>query len=78
MSCYLRHLKGIFERAGVQPANKEERKALDLAVRELVGAGAGQQCNETWKIVKGWLKESPGREDLLVSELARKLGKRQV
>lgn len=75
MSCYLRHLKGVIERAGVQPASKEERKALDLTVRGLVGAGPGQQCNETWKIVKEWLKESPGREELLVSELSRKLGK---
>ncbi|MFZ5649696.1 MAG: hypothetical protein ACOY4I_02415 [Bacillota bacterium] len=76
MSCYLRHLKGVIERAGVHPAGKEDRKALDLAVRELVGAGPDRQCNETWKIVKEWLKESPGREDLLASELAKKLGGR--
>lgn len=76
MSCYLRHLKGIMERAGVRPSNKYERKALDLLVRELAGAEAGLKCNEAWKIVKGWINESPGREDFLISEISMRMGKK--
>jgi hypothetical protein len=65
MSCYLRHFGGIMERAGVTLANKEERRLVERAVREIVGKpGAG--CPEVWKEVKLWLQR-PGGEDELVS-----------
>ena len=74
MSCYLRHLKGIIQQAGVEPADKKERKAVDLAVREIVGTGLGP-CNEVWKIVKQWLAE-PGNEQTLIAELQKRIAHR--
>lgn len=71
MSCYLRHLKGVLARAGVEPADKKERKVVDSAVREITGAGNGP-CNEAWKIVREWVKD-PAREQVLVSELQTRL-----
>lgn len=73
MSCYLRHLKGIMQQAGVEPTHKEERKAVDLAVREIVGTGPGP-CNEVWKTIKLWLSE-PGRDQILVAELQKRITK---
>jgi len=72
VSCYLRHLKGVMARARVEPAGKQDRKAVDLAVRDIVGAGA-VPCNEVWKTVKGWLADPARGEDLLVSELQKRL-----
>ncbi|MHB8918120.1 MAG: hypothetical protein ACYC4H_08855 [Desulfocucumaceae bacterium] len=71
MSCYLRHLKGVMSRAGVEPSDKGQRRAVDLAVREIVGAG-DIPCGQVWKTVKEWIAD-PAREELLVSELKRKL-----
>lgn len=70
MSCYLRHLRDVMARAGVEPADKKERKAVDLAVREIVGAGEAP-CGRVWKAVKGWLAD-PAGEQLLVLELQKK------
>ncbi|SFQ99729.1 hypothetical protein SAMN05660706_104162 [Desulfoscipio geothermicus DSM 3669] len=33
----MRYLKGVMEKAGVTPTNKEERCLVDRAVREIVG-----------------------------------------
>lgn len=71
MSCYLRHLKGILEQAGVKPADKKERQAVDRAVKEIVGMESAP-CNEAWKTIKQWLAE-PGKEQLLISELQKKM-----
>lgn len=71
MSCYLRHLKGVMARAGVEPGNKEARKAVDQAVREITDVG-DVPCNQAWKTVKEWLAD-PARESLLVVELQRRM-----
>lgn len=67
VSCYLRHLGGVMEKAGVTPAGKEERRRVDRAVREIVDM-PGAKCNEVWKEVKKRLQEPAGEE-----ELARRL-----
>ena len=77
MSCYLRHLKKIIALAGVEPSGKEERKSLDLAVREIVGASGDLKCKEVWKITKEWLKQPDG-EDRLVSLLQVKTQKKHA
>ncbi len=72
MSCYLRHLKPVLGELGIEPATKEERKRIDLAIRAVVGKDAKDPCNEVWKEVKTWLQEE-GKKKSLVEEL-KKLG----
>lgn len=67
MSCYLRHMGKVLDKAGLAPGTKEERKLVDLAIRDAVGM-TGHKCNEVWKVVKARLQE-PGGEESLVSEL---------
>ena len=56
MSCYFRHLKDVFEEAGiaVTPANREK---VDQAIQRIVGT-AGQSCPETWRMLKKQLADS--------------------
>ncbi|MCL2337647.1 MAG: hypothetical protein FWC60_09530 [Firmicutes bacterium] len=72
MSCYLRHLGGVMEKAGVTPATKEERRRVDRAVREIVGI-ADAKCPEVWREVKKQLQE-PAGEEKLVTGLREKIG----
>lgn len=74
MSCYLRHLKKVINQAGVEPAGKEERKFLDLAIRDIVGASGDMKCNEVWKVAREWLKQPEG-ENILISRLQNKIKK---
>ena len=71
MSCYLRHLKRVLDLAGVTPQNKEERKAVDRAFRELTGVG-DIPCGEVWKKVKERVRE-PAGEERLAAELKKKM-----
>jgi hypothetical protein len=50
MSCYFRHLKPIFDEAGIQvtPANK---KQVDQAIHKIVDV-AYKDCPATWKQIK--------------------------
>ena len=65
MSCYLRHLKPILGELGIEPATKEERKAIDLAVRAVVGKGFNDPCPEVWKEVKTWLQDEKKKQQLV-------------
>ena len=67
MSCYLRHLGKVLDKAGVTPSTKEERKMVDLTIRDVMGM-SGSKCNEAWKELKPKLKE-PGGEEHLIKEL---------
>lgn len=75
MSCYLRHLKRVLDMAGVTPQNKEERKAVDRAFRELTGVG-DIPCGEVWKRVKERVRETDG-EERLAAELKRKMSAKE-
>jgi hypothetical protein len=50
MSCYFRHLKDVFDEAGitVTPANRQQ---VDQAIQKIVGT-AGQPCPEIWRSLK--------------------------
>ncbi|MCX6008820.1 MAG: hypothetical protein NTW48_02055 [Chloroflexi bacterium] len=50
MSCYFRHLKEIFDEAGivVTPGN---RKQIDQAIHQLVGV-TYKECPHAWKMLK--------------------------
>ena len=70
MSCYLRHLKPILGEVGIEPATKEERKAVDLTVRAVVGKDSDVPCGEVWKEVKAWLQDTE-KKQLFVEALIK-------
>jgi len=68
MSCYIRHLRGFLSDLGIEPQNKEERKAVDLSIREAIGKKSGDKCNEVWKEVKTVLQDD-SKKGLLANHL---------
>jgi hypothetical protein len=63
MSCYFRHLKDVFDEAGitVTPANREK---IDQAIQKIVGT-TGQPCPETWRSLKKQLADSSSARQLI-------------
>ena len=55
MTCYFRHLKGIFARAGVE-VTKENRKDIDRKIHSIVGVEY-KNCSATWREVKRRIAE---------------------
>ncbi|MGD8565875.1 MAG: hypothetical protein PVF96_05965 [Candidatus Bathyarchaeota archaeon] len=64
MTCYFRHLRDLFEKAGITPA-KENKKEIDKAIHKLVNVEY-KNCSSTWKEVKRMMAED---EKLLISKL---------
>jgi hypothetical protein len=50
MTCYFRHLKPIFEKAGIT-ITKENKQDIDRAIHSIVGVEY-KNCSATWKEVK--------------------------
>ena len=55
MTCYFRHMKDVFSRAGIE-INKENKKDIDRAIHSYVGIEY-KDCSSTWKEVKKKLDE---------------------
>ncbi|MCW4049297.1 MAG: hypothetical protein NWE89_06115 [Candidatus Bathyarchaeota archaeon] len=55
MTCYFRHMKEIFEKAGVE-VSKENKKDIDKVIHGIVGVEY-KNCSSTWKAVKLKLAE---------------------
>ena len=55
MTCYFRHLKQVFEKAGIE-VTTENRKALDAVIHDLVSVNY-KNCPATWKQVKRLILE---------------------
>ncbi|GAB4309615.1 MAG: hypothetical protein Kow0019_06810 [Methanobacteriaceae archaeon] len=68
MSCYIRYIKDFLSDIDIEPQNKEERKAVDLSIREAIGKKSSDKCNEVWKEVKAVLQDDHKRK-LLISDL---------
>jgi hypothetical protein len=62
MSCYLRHLTGVFEALSVEK-NKDNRKAIDKAIRKILKMD--EPCPQVWKKLKTILADGKKKEDLL-------------
>jgi hypothetical protein len=60
MTCYFRHLRAVFEEAGIQ-VKKENRKKIDEAIHDIMGVDY-KNCSETWKQVKDIMKDDESRE----------------
>jgi hypothetical protein len=46
------------------PKTKEERKEIDIAIREAIGKDSLDQCNIVWKEVKIWLSNKDKKIEL--------------
>lgn len=64
MTCYFRHLKEIFEKAGIQ-VTSENRKEIDKIIHSIVHVSY-QDCPATWREVK---KQITVDEESFVSKL---------
>ena len=50
MSCYLRHITGILDEAGIH-TSRENRQQIDQAIHQIVGV-TYKNCPTTWKKLK--------------------------
>ncbi len=70
MTCYFRHLKEIFEKAGIVVTN-ENKRDIDKVIHGIVGVSY-KDCPSTWREVK---KRIADDEEEFVSELKKSLAK---
>jgi uncharacterized protein (DUF362 family) len=71
MSCYFRQLKDVFQAAGIE-VTKQNRKAVDLAVHELLGLAA-KHCPTAWAAFKEQVGTDPKARAAFAKKLARRL-----
>jgi hypothetical protein len=64
MSCYIRHMKDFLLDLDIDPQTKEERKEVDLAIRNIIGKKSTDKCNDVWKEVKIWLNDNEKKHEL--------------
>jgi len=64
VTCYFRHLKRFFEKAGIE-VTPENKKELDIVIHEIVGVNY-KNCPDAWKQVKSLILED---EATFVSKL---------
>ena len=66
MTCYFRHLKQVFEKAGIEvtPANRQE---IDIIIHDMVGVPY-KNCPATWKQVKRLILEDEANFASLVKD----------
>ena len=68
MTCYFRHLKPIFEKAGIT-ITKENKQSIDRTIHSIVGTEY-KNCSATWKeITKRIVKD----EENFVNTLKREI-----
>jgi hypothetical protein len=52
---------------GLETETKEERKEIDLAIREAIGKKSTDKCNDVWREVKIWLSDDTKKKKLAAS-----------
>lgn len=57
MSCYLRHLSGILDEAGIS-LTRDNRREVDQAIHKIVGV-TYKDCPAAWKRVKEKVMSDP-------------------
>jgi len=70
MTCYFRHLQGVFKKAGVTVTNENKRE-VDKVIHKIVDVEY-KNCSSAWKEVKKKIAEN---EDAFVSLLKQALAK---
>jgi len=71
MTCYFRHLREVFAKAGVD-VTSENKKEVDRAIHSMVGVEY-KNCPATWREVKKRIAED---EEGFVAELRESWSKR--
>ena len=66
MTCYFRHIRDIFEKAGIKVTN-ENKKQIDRLIHDMIGVEY-KNCPATWKEVKKRIAED---EKIFVSQLKK-------
>jgi hypothetical protein len=69
LTCYFRHLREFFDKAGIEVTSKNKRQ-IDRIVHEILGVEY-KNCSATWKEVKKRVAED---EEAFVSQLKETLG----
>lgn len=64
MTCYFRHLKQVFEKAGIE-VTSENKQGIDKIIHDIVGVEY-KNCPTTWKEVKKRLADD---KEGFISEL---------
>jgi hypothetical protein len=72
MSCYLRHLKELFEESGVS-VSKENKKEVDAFLHEQVGMDR-KHCPSAWRELKKIVHEKGSERAKLVKALKKRFG----
>lgn len=70
MTCYFRHLKQFFEKAGIE-VTRENRREIDKAFHNIVGVEY-KNCPATWKEIKRRIAEN---EEAFISKLKEAISK---
>ncbi len=55
MTCYFRHMKDVFEKAGVE-VTRENREDIDRKIHSIVGVEY-KNCSATWREIKRRIAE---------------------
>jgi hypothetical protein len=71
MSCYFRHMKDIFEEAGIA-VTSGNKKQIDQAIHQIVGTGY-KDCSATWKVIKQTYLADERKRKELISKLQKSL-----
>ncbi len=61
MNCYTRHLKEVFDKAGIE-FTKENKRQVDKHFKQWLGK---TNCSETWKELKTLLEDSAKKEEVI-------------
>jgi hypothetical protein len=72
MTCYFRHLKEVFEKAGIE-VTTENRRELDRIIHDIVGVNY-KNCPAAWRQVKSYILKD---EASFVSMLKEALNNRK-
>jgi hypothetical protein len=73
MSCYFRHLKDIFDFAGLE-VSKQNKKDIDRLIHELVNVEY-KDCPKAWKALKAEIASREGGRESFARKLKAKLNK---
>lgn len=63
MSCYFRHMKGVFEEIGVE-VTAENKKKIDAILHKIVDVEY-KDCPQAWRSVKDLLADDKSRARLI-------------
>ena len=69
MSCYFRHMKDVFDEAGVT-VTPENKKAVDEAIHKIVKVDY-KHCPDAWKAIKEEIRSDPGRRARFIARVKK-------